>query len=175
MLRYLIVLALHVPLVHAESDLHWSAGTGLETRFQKEVNPDYSDVQILGQLFGQLNLGRWLAHAELGHEERDTSTGLLAIETRSLNIGAWGRYQFQTEQWRPFVGTGLGAYFDTVKTTFGASEDERSGNRPYWGLGGGISAVFWNSLLLEAEGRGTLIRDRREPTFAALFRVGFYY
>lgn len=175
MFRTLVLLAL---TAHASPSLaapSWTVGTGLETRFQKEVNPDYAEMKAIGQLFAQANFGVWAGHAELGHEVQESNSGALSITSKSLNFGLWGRYQFLTDQYRPFVSTGLGSYFDTVTTRFGASEDERTGTRPYWGLGGGISAVFWEHLLVEVEGRGALIRDRKEPTLAALFRAGFYY
>ena len=38
----------------ANASLNFTAGTGLETRIQREVNPDYAEVKTVGQLFAQM-------------------------------------------------------------------------------------------------------------------------
>jgi hypothetical protein len=118
----------------------------------------------------------WGLHVELGKEDHVTNAGAMTISSKSYNSGVWGRYIFRnTHLWQPFLGAGVGAYFDTVTSRFGNALDERSGVRPYVGANAGVSAVFWKYLLVEAEGRMTGVRDRKEPMLSALLRIGFYY
>lgn len=153
-----------------------SLGTGYEARMQREVNPDYVEMKSLGQLFGQVRFEKWALHLEIGDEERTTNYGAMKVYSRSINAGAWGRWLFQNErQWQPFVGGGAGAYFDRVTSRYGASVDDRDGLRPYMGVDTGISSVFWRHLLVEAEARISLVRDRKEPMLSALLRAGVYF
>lgn len=159
-------------LAHARPD--WAAGTGIEARMQREVNPDYAETRVLPQLFVQMRFVNWGAHLEAGTEKSSSESGALRIDSRSHNAGIWGRYSFlEQKRWRPFLGLGTGCYFDSVKSEFGAATNESTGIRPYLGTSGGISAVFWNHMLIEAELRGNLVRERKEPLFAALLRIGF--
>lgn len=151
----------------------WSLGTGLEARVQRQVNPDYSEFATLGQLFVQMQRGNWGAQLEVSQEEHNTSSGGFHIDTTSTNAGAWGRYTILPERaWHPFFAGGLGSYFDKVTSSYGSSSVEKNGRRAYWGLGVGIARTFWQHLLLEAEGRGTMVEDRKDPMFSGLIRVG---
>jgi hypothetical protein len=150
-------------------------GLGLEARLQQEVNPDYAEVKTLGQIFAQSHFEKWSLHYELAYEKRESNSGALMITSRSYNSGIWGRYRFVNERrWTPFVSSGVGAYFDKVTSRWGVA-DERKGIRPYWGLGGGVSAVYWEYLLLEVEARGMLVQERIGPLAAALLRIGVYF
>ena len=153
-----------------------SAGLGIEARMQREMNPDYVEGKTLGQVFAQVLWPKWGVHAEFGQEKRVSNSGAMTITSKSYNTGVWGRYTFRNDHlWQPFLGAGLGAYFDNVSSRFGGTVDERSGTRPYIGANVGVSAVFWKYLLVEAEGRASGVRDRKEPMLSALLRIGFYY
>jgi hypothetical protein len=177
MCRLLIAVLLLLFTLTAQAEASSiSAGLGLEARMQKEVNPDYIEGKTLGQIFAQVLWENWGLHVELGKEDHVTNAGAMTISSKSYNSGVWGRYIFRnTHLWQPFLGAGVGAYFDTVTSRFGNALDERSGVRPYVGANAGVSAVFWKYLLVEAEGRMTGVRDRKEPMLSALLRIGFYY
>jgi hypothetical protein len=153
--------------------MRWSLGTGFEARLQREVNPDYTEAAMLGELFVQMNRGHWGGQLEISQEERNTSSGALHIDTVTTNAGGWGRYTILLERpWHPYFTGGVGSYFDNVKSSYGSSSIEKNGRRLYWGLGVGISRTFWEHLLVEAEGRGALVEDRKDPVFSGLIRVG---
>ena len=151
----------------------WSVGTSLEARPQREVNPDFYEATAMGQLFAQASFGKWAGLLEVGRETKDSSTGGMSIDSDTTVAGAWARYSLAPERpWRPIASLGLGAYFDKVTSTYGSSSTERSGKRLFWGAGVGVSRVLWKHLLVEAEGRGSLIEDRKDPLFSVLIRVG---
>lgn len=154
----------------------WRLGAGFEIKAQREINPDYTELRFVGQIFSQMQFSKWGAHLEASRQSESSKSGSLSIKTESLNFGAWARYRFGEESiWRPYLASGLGAYFDNVTSKFLTAEDERSGIRYYWGLGGGISAVFWQHVLVEAEGRMLLLRDSKDPMFGGLMRVGYAF
>ena len=151
----------------------WSIGTSMEARAQREVNPDFYEASAVGQLFAQASFGKWAGLLEVGQESRDSSTGGMSIDSDTVMAGAWARYSLAPERkWRPIAGLGLGAYFDKVTSTYGSSSVERSGQRMFGGAGVGLSRVLWKHMLVEAEGRGSLIEDRKDPLFSVLLRVG---
>lgn len=154
----------------------FGGGLGFELRIQREVNPDYAEAKGTPQLFAQMSFVNWGAHLESSLEKQSTSSGGLSVSSRSYNLGAWARYKFLAEKrWRPFASAGLGSFFDKVTSDFGAASNDSSGTRPYAGLGGGLAVVFWNHLVLESEARVTMVRERKEPMFSALLRVGFLF
>ena len=65
-----------------------SLGAGMETRMQREVNPDYMETKALGQLFGQIIFGKWVAHGELGEERQESRTGALSVSSHSIGAGS---------------------------------------------------------------------------------------
>ena len=151
----------------------WSIGTSVEARAQREVNPDFYEATAVGQLFAQASIGKWAGLLEVGQDSRDSRTGGMSIDSDTTVVGGWGRYSFAPERkWRPIAGLGLGAYFDKVTSTFGSSSVERNGQRLFWGAGVGLSRILWKHMLVEAEGRGSLIEDRKDPLFSVLLRVG---
>ncbi len=151
----------------------WNLGTGLEARLQRDVNPDYAEPAALGQLFVRADFGPWGAQVEVSEETRNTSAGAMQVDSRSLNLAAWGRYTFGPERrWRPFLGSGLGIYMDRVSYSYGSASTEKYGERYYWGVGAGISRAFWEHLLVELEGRAALVEDRKDAVFSAFLRVG---
>ncbi len=176
MFRALIVLMVFTSCAAMAERPALSMGAGFEARMQRELNPDYVEMKSLGQLFVQARFEKWAVHAEVGDERRVSNAGGLKITARSINTGVWGRYQFvNIYRWVPFVGAGLGAYFDQVSSKFGAADDDRSGIRPYLGTGIGVSGGFWKYLLLEAEGRLAVVRDRKDPMASAILRAGVYF
>lgn len=168
-----IFVVISVISVTTQASTLGSFGAGLETRMQREVNPSYSEMKSLGQLFLQFDFGRWVLHSEVGEEEQDSQVGMLSVSSRTLNGGLWGRFQFRDEGlWIPYLGSGVGTYYDRVISEFGSARDERSGYRLYWGAGAGLSAVFAKLIFTEAELRGSLVRDRKDPLISAMLRVG---
>lgn len=154
----------------------FGGGLGFETRMQREVNPEYAEAKSHPHLFAQMLFVNWGAHLEISNETQSSSSGVLVVNSRSLNTGVWGRYKFLEEKrWRPFASAGVGMFFDRVKSEFATAVNESRGNRPYLGAGGGVSAIFWEHLLLEAEARITGVRERKEPMVSALLRVGFLF
>lgn len=151
----------------------WSVGTALEARAQREINSDYTQLRNSGQLFAQARFLPWVAHVELGREDQRTRAGAVGVDSRSLSLAGWGRFEFENERrWKPFLGSGIGAYFDQVSTRFGAEKDIRQGRRLFAGIAVGLTAIYWENLLVELEGRTALVEDREEPNFSALVRLG---
>ena len=176
MFRHLISLSLLISGAAGAERPAFVVGAGLEMRMQRELNPDFVEGKSLGQIFAQARFETWAFHTELGQEKRESSSGGLKITAKSTNAGVWGRYHFVNPyHWKPFASAGLGAYFDNVISEFAGASDERGGIRPYFGLGGGISAVFLDYLFVEAEGRAALVRDRKEPTLSGIVRVGVHF
>lgn len=152
----------------------FSAGAGFEGRAREEVNPDSTDGHLLPHFFAQYRYNSMGVSLEGGYESRETKSGALSIESRSYQLGAWGRYEFREPlHWSPFAGMGAGYYFDQVTSRYFNESDERSGRRGFWGLGGGISHAAMEHLLLEAELRAALIQDRKDVSYSALFRIGY--
>ena len=176
MFRSSVLVALLMFAPAALAGPQWGLGLGFELRAQREVNPDFAEAKGMPQLFAQMQFVNWGAQVEAAVEERSSASGGLNITSRSMNFSAWGRYVFLEQKiWRPFAAAGLGCYFDQVKSQLGAAANESSGTRPYFGAGGGLRAVMWRHLLLEAEGRLSLVRERKEPMVSALLRVGFSF
>ncbi len=174
------VLILSCSQVWAEpqnsAEPQFGGGLGYEVRIQREVNPDFAETKSVPQLFAQMLFTHWGAHVEAGTETQSSNSGGLSVDARSVNVGAWGRYKFLEEKrWRPFASAGVGSYFDRVTSQFGTASNVSRGKRPYVGFGGGISAVFWERMLFETELRGSLVRERKEPTLSALLRIGFLF
>lgn len=151
----------------------WQAGVGMESRLQSEVNPDYEKLENVGLLFGRVNFDRIAAQLELGQQERTSSSGSLAVTTKTQMIGLWGRYKYlNLERANPFVGVGAGTYMDQVDSEFEQSEDSREARRDFVGLGTGVGVPVWKVLDLEGEVRMGLIEQREDPLFSFLVRVG---
>lgn len=154
----------------------WTLGLGFEARLQRQVNPDFVESKGLPQAFARMSWTNWEVQVELAAENQESSAGALKITSHSQQISAWARYAFlEQKRWRPFADLGLGSYFDQVKSEFGSSSNEATGTRPLIGTGGGIFAVFWDHWLVEAQARLSVVRERKEPLMAALFRTGFTF
>lgn len=167
----LILSLMFFPVAHAEPQ--WALGAAMESRFQREVNPDYGGVQNVGAFFTKLRLAPWAMVLEVGHEDRHSSSGSLSIHTQSTNGSLWARYEFLGEQtWRPFLGAGLGLSWDRVDTSFANSTDTRTGQRGLFGFGGGVSGLLWKYLLAEVELRVVSIEDVKDPVLSGLLRLG---
>lgn len=174
MLRFVILLALISigTSLHAKT-VRFTTGMGLETRVDREINPGFSEVRPVGQVFQQIHFHPWTLALEFGYQKKDSSAGALRIQAVTGLASAWGRYAFSdSETWAPFVGGGLGASFDRVTSSYGAASDRRRGIRYLGGVGGGITNVYWDYLMLEAEARVSLEEDRKDPMFALVVRAG---
>jgi hypothetical protein len=176
MFRALVLIAVMIFASTAVAGPQIGLGFGFELRAQREVNPDFTETKGVPQFFAQMQFINWGGQVEAAVEKQTSGSGGLMISSQSFNFSGWGRYVFLEEKrWRPFASAGLGCYFDQVKSKFGAAENESSGIRPYVGTGGGVTGVVWRHLLLEAEGRISLVRERKEPMVSALLRVGFSF
>jgi len=172
----LLIFAFIFILPEAFAAPRWTAGLGFEARLQRQVNPDFVESKILPQIFARLSWTNWEAELEGAVESSTSASGALKINSHSQQVSGWARYAFlEQKRWRPFVDTGVGCYFDQVKSEFSGTSNEASGFRPFFGAGGGIFSVFWNHLLVEAEGRLTMVRERKEPLLAALVRIGYAF
>lgn len=173
MRRLLVILILVCASARATAKEQWAFGLGMESRLQREVNPDFTGLTNTPQYYVKYNFLPWSALVEFGQEGRDSSSGSLHVQSSSRKLGVWGRYEFTGKNWAPFLSSGIGSYFDRVDTTFQSSRDERSGTRKFFGLSTGIGCTYWEHLLLEAEARLTSVEQNKEPVFSALFRLGF--
>ena len=149
----------------------YAFGLGMESRFQREVNPDYNDMKNMGELYGKNRFWPWSLVVEAGQEGRESSSGSLSVRAESTSLQLWSRYEFR-EHWSPFLAVGLGDYFDRVETKFQGSTDVRNGTRNMIGFGAGMSTVFWRYLLVELEGRMALLQESRDPVYSVLLRIG---
>lgn len=153
---------------------HWSLGTGFEGRLQEDINPQLPDTQVLPHVFAQYRIWPFGVSVEADWSERDSNSGALSIETRTLNLGLWGRYEFREPlKWSPFAGAGFGMGFDRVTSRFLEESDVRQGRRGFFGMGGGLTHSPLKHLLLEAEVRAALIQDRKDIALSGIFRLGF--
>ncbi len=153
----------------------YSMGLGMESRLVKEVNPDYTNAQFAGQLYGTVRFWPWDLSVEVTPEEkRSAASGSLSITSQTTTLSFWGRYEFLAADRRlmPFASLGLGMYFDRVTTKFNGESDTRGSRRGFAGVGLGLTATLWKRLQLEAEARGSSVEEREEMLFSLLLHAG---
>ncbi len=156
--------------------LSLSAGVGLQSRLEREINPDFVKSKNSGQLFAQVLYLPYVLNMELGREEGSSRMGGLTITHSTVVFTAWGRYEWASDsQWRPFAAVGGGCYFDEVVSRFDRATDERSGTRLLSGLGAGVRGLLGHLLRLEAEGRMAFVQDHKDPEFSGTVKVGFEF
>lgn len=176
MLRYLIVLMLCCTSWAEDvgtSSWRYGLGLGIEGRAQQNVNPDYPEMRrpILG--FFQLQWSKWVLQFEVANERQKTSSSNLKVESSSLGLTAWGRYQFgNLHRWSPFVAFGGGVFLDRVSSSYQSEKEVRFGERGQFGLGGGLRYMFAKKWMTEIEGRVIGAQDRRDPSLSGLVRLG---
>ena len=177
MLRTLTVaLVLNLVGGSIASAATWSMGGLMESRMQKEVNPDYAELKNTGGIFAKVGFWPMAVLLESAREERDSGSGGLKVSSESTSLGVWGRYEFRDPgTWSPFAGIGAGMHFDKVTTTFAGQRDVRSGQRNFMGVGGGITKSFWSHVLVELEARAVTVQQRNDPMLSALFRAGVQF
>jgi opacity protein-like surface antigen len=173
-MRILILLALSfASTAFALTQKDFAMGVGMETRAQRDVNPDETAPKYAGVLYAKMRFKPWDALLETARDERDSSSGSLRIHSESTMLGAWGRYEiYPDEFWTPFASAGLGTYFDKVATSFQDSSFSKSGTRGFLGLGAGVSAVLWDHVLVEGEGRILSLEQSKDPVLTGMIRVG---
>lgn len=175
MFRALTILTLAL-LSSFASAAQYALGGGMESRLQKEVNPDYVEAKHVGGVFGKISFWPMAVVVEAAQQERESQVGGLKIKSSTNNFGLWGRYEFRDPgTWSPFAGIGAGLYMDKVVTSFEGNDDTRSGNRGFMGLGGGLTKTFWKYLLVELEARVATVQDRNDPFLSALLRAGVQF
>jgi hypothetical protein len=176
MRRLLIVLVFSLLSINAAAATVWSAGLGMESRLQREVNPDYADMHNIGTLYAKARFWPLAVLLEAEQQERDSHSGDLRIRSDSTQLGLWGRYEFRDpEVWSPFVGLGIGTSFDRVRTSFGDDQDTRRAQRHFMGTAAGLTKTFWKHMLTELEARATLMERRDQYFLSGLIRIGFTY
>lgn len=132
----------------------FSAGGLLDSRFYRDVNPDFTGLKEIGGLFFGVRQGPWGLSIEGTLEQSRSSSGALTIRTQTMGLRTWGRYIFlEPDHWSPFVTLGAGVFFDRVESNFQNQQDVRQGRRGLVGAGGGVSQLFFDWLLLEGEAR----------------------
>ncbi|MGE4133374.1 MAG: hypothetical protein AB7F86_17150 [Bdellovibrionales bacterium] len=173
---YLFVLCFVSVSAHASVN-RWSLGHGFESRVQSGINSEQTENTNLPTFFGQYRREAWSVTLESGLQpERRTQSGGLSITSNTWSLGAWARYEFmQPLRHSPFLSLGYGRYFDNVQSKFGSAVDERSGQRYFYGLGGGMSHAFWNHFLVEAELRALVIQNQQDFALAGSLRAGFVF
>lgn len=156
-----------------KGEQHWSAGSGLVGRLQEDVNPQMSDTQLLPQFFVQFHKGALAVSLEGDWQEQESRSGAFSITSRTFGIGLWGRYELVRDNGLvPFLGAGVGSYFDTVTSRYQDEEDQRQGKRRFLGVGGGLGYRAWKYLLVEGEIKAALIQDRKDATYSGILRLG---
>lgn len=170
---FILLWSLSTAWATAKTDL--TMGLGMETRFQREVNPDYTSARFSGQLYAQVQQWPWVLALELTPTERSsTSSGSLRVQSEVIVLGFWGRYELLTSQrqWTAFAGLGAGMNFDRVTTDFAGESDARTSRRGFAGAGLGLGGILWKRLSLEAEGRAVSLEEREDPIFSLVLRAG---
>lgn len=153
--------------------LDYGVGLGVDSRVGKDVNPAYTSARSLGQLFGEVRFYPWTIALEYMRDTQTSSDGGLSIQRVSNSLGLWGRFGFlDPDGWSPYATVGLGTYLDRVTSTFAAERDERKGSRAFLGAGAGVAKTFFTYLLTEAEVRGLLVREQKDPGLALILRLG---
>lgn len=170
----LICLVCCSGVTFAQETKKMAMGLSMETRLQRDVNPDQSSLQPMGLLYGRYRVsGPFWILGETGYESHSGGSGSLQVKTESIVFGLWGRYEIlRDRKWMPYVALGGGSYFDKVSTDFETSSDQRSGTRMFAGLGTGVSTTLWNYFSMEAEGRITFIELEKDPGFSMVLRAG---
>jgi opacity protein-like surface antigen len=173
-MRILILFALcFASSAFALTQKDFAMGVGMETRAQRDVNPDETAPKYSGMLFAKLRFKPWDALLETARDERDSSSGSLRVHSESTLLSAWVRYEIRPEEsWTPFATAGLGSYFDKVSTSFESSQASKSGMRSFVGLGAGVSATYWDHLVIEGEGRILSLEESKDPVLTGMIRVG---
>lgn len=155
---------------------YFGLGLGLESRLEREVNPDFFQLQSLGHYYGILGRGIYSLLFELSRERQHSQSGAMAISTSTTSLAVWGRLELGSNtQWKTFATVGVGERVDKVSSVFESAADERSGVRKLLGAGIGISGIFWAHFQLDAEGRAIFIQDRKDPQLLALLKVGVQF
>jgi hypothetical protein len=148
-------------------------GLGLETRAQRDVNPDATTAKSTDEFYGKIRFFPWALEIETGREESASGSGSLTIKSESTLLGVWGRYEFAPPTMvAPFASLGMGSYFDVIDTSFAASHDRRQGVRKFMGAGGGLTMTLWDHLQMEIEGRIISLEETKDPVLSGLIRVG---
>jgi hypothetical protein len=152
----------------------FSMGLALESRLDREVNPEISKVNNVPQISARYSFDRVAAQLEYSQQQASSGAGSLRITTMSRLATLWGRYKYLPyTSWNPFVGVGGGYYFDKVESKFEQSSNSRGGQRRVLGLGTGVGTPpLWETLDLEGEMRVSTIEQRSEPMFSFLLRLG---
>lgn len=174
-MRALVFMLLWV--ASTASALDYGLGIGVESRLTKDVNPAFSSVSTQGQFFQEVRFHPWTLTLELGLERGESASGGLSIERSTVSAQTWARFAVLSfDTWAPYVGVGVGGFFDRVTTRLPGDEtDVRRGTRWMTGLGGGVTKTFFDHLLLEAELRASFVREQRDPGLSLLGRVGFLF
>lgn len=151
----------------------FSIGLALESRLNKEVNPDVSKVDNVPQLSARYRFEPFAVQLEYSQQASSSGSGSLRINSLSRLATLWGRYKYyEYTRWNPFVGAGFGYYFDRVESKFEGSANTRGGQRRVLGLGTGIGTPqFWETLDLEGEMRISTVEQRSDPMFSFLLRL----
>lgn len=171
----IFTLLFSLPSAWADVSTALTMGLGMETRLQREVNPDYTSARFSGQLYAQVHQWPWVLALELTPTERhSTSSGSLRVQSEVTVLGLWGRYEFLKPQrrWTTFATLGAGMNFDRVTTDFAGESDARTSRRNFAGAGLGFGGTLWKRLSLEAEGRMVSVEEREDPIFSLVLRAG---
>lgn len=155
---------------------YFGLGAGLESHLDHEVNPDYFQLQNMGHYYGIAGRGIYSVVFEFNRERQRSQSGAMEISTTTTSLSLLGRMELgENGAWKTFASAGVGERTDRVTSVFGASVDKRDGVRKYFGLGWGISGLFWEHVQVEAEGRAIFVQDRKDPQLIALLKVGVQF
>ena len=177
-LRWLLIALLVSlsPFASAAAPVQLRMGLGLENRFAPEVNPDFLEMSQAPVLFQEVRFHPWTILAEFSMEKKTTASGGFEVRHRAIGTTLWGRYALGTDDRAlPYLTAGAGLYRDHVGQFFNGAVEERSGSRWQTGAGIGWERVLWRFLVVEAEGRATLVQNRRNPQLSVLVRAGVQF
>lgn len=179
-MRWLVILLAPLTLTmstHAATVGKLSVGLGYEAKVSSDVNPDYTEVNSMGEVFVNAAFRPWSVLLEVDRYQSVSSEGNYSVQTTSVTPMIWGRYE-PWSRWvvSPFAGLGVGWNFQDIQSRFGTASDER------WADGGlqggvalGVMSEFWQHLKMEAEVRLVKEELTDRPTGALVFRSGYTF
>lgn len=176
-MRWTLIALLMLPgLAHASLG-RVSVGLGYEAKVDRDINPDNSQVNSMGEFFATIGFRPWSILLEIDQYQTRSADGVYAIQATSYTPMTWGRF----EPWSyltvsPFAGLGLGWNFQDVSTSFGTAHDERwADGGMVGGLALGAKSDFWKHWRVEGEMRLLKEEFTEQPVASFVLRSGYTF
>lgn len=153
-----------------------AASLGVDTRVQKQVNPEYNEPASKMLWTVMFQYSSWGLAAEYSSEQSRSNDGLYRIARESKTYSFWPSYEFETRSaWRPFLTVGWGRHIDQITSTYRAAAVERMGERDFWAAGAGLRVAVFSHWLFEGQVRAERAQDRPRVHPSFLISTGFIY